>query len=1271
VEGGTADVSGLDERQRTNLSKLVIKASNQLFDDAERTLRGTYGILPDGTIQDEASLAPNPALRARRRTLEGVLAYLRVNGASSKGAVERLTREVAFTHLNRLLAIRVADALGVIAPSLRDGAESAGFRQWIADLAPLLATADETGGYWTYLSQCADELAVDAPALFDPRNPLLSLRPSRTAFETVVGLIADAANADLWEADDTFGWTYQFFNTKDERQQMRAESSAPRDSRELAVRNQFFTPAYVVRFLVHNTLGRRLVDADPSTPLLDQLDLLIDPPTMKGVPIDLTQVKVLDPACGSGHFLLGCYEVLEAAWQLQGVPPAEAALRILPCLWGVDIDPRAVQVAQAAVIFRARRACGRGLLPPPNIVCARALPEEDDAWAHAEAGLGPELRRLVAEIRSALQDAPILGPLLKVEQRLANEIRSTVAGADDTGDDLFAAAGITHDNFGNAERAVIAALQRAADSTTATPAERMLAARASDAVRFVEAVRNRYDTVLMNPPFGEPVPETKDYLKATYPWIPTRDYNLLAAFVGRGVELCKPEGYLGAITSRAGMFLKTFEAWRTDVMLGNQLVALADLGYGVMEEALVEAAAYAISPLEPSQNHAGVYVRLLKDADRSTGLTAAIATDRRGEEDHRVFRVANEEFAVIPGSPMAYWMDTSIRNLFLELPPLEGSGGEVRQGMATADDFRFVRLFWEVHPGHIGFSHEDSVRDKRWVPYAKGGEYSPYWSDIHLVVEWERRGEKVKEHVNGRYPYLNGNAEWVVKNEEYYFRAGLTWPLRTQGGFNPRVLPAGCAFGHKGPAVITKCSDDALVVLSGLMQRPTLFAIGALATFGSYEVGAIQRTPFVGHALERDTRTAVAVTTMNVVAEVAQEHMFNETTRLFQAPSDNLADTVGELVDVDRRHRVNRSLRILRDAEQVDALFARELGLGAEARGFLDEQLGPPVWADSPGIADGDVDHSANPLGPYLIDAELEGYAKTHDVPLDAAARAILDSEPPAEVLVNRAADVVSFLVGVAFGRWDTRGPRKVEEFDPFAPVPLCPPAMLVGEDGFPMIEAPPGYPLAIPPDGVLLDDAGHSLDVVTAVEAAARVAISNGEDLLADAVSVLGRRSLREYLAKAFFKEHLGRYSKSRRQAPVYWQLTIPSGTWSAWLYAPRFSRAMLYAVITHADRRLAAATERMRLLQDDETMTARQRQKAVDAERTVAGELGELRDDVARLAALGWHPDLDDGYVVCAAPLARWFPRNTWRQLSEQLVAIKKGAYPWAGVHEFRDAL
>ena len=1162
-----------------------------------------------------------------------------------------------------------------------------------------MATADDTGGYWTYLGQCADELAIDAPALFDPRNPLLALRPSKAAFESVVALLSDPENADLWDADDTFGWAYQFFNTREERQEMR-KSSAPRDSRELAVRNQFFTPDYVVRFLVHNTLGRRLVDADPSTPLLEQLPLLIDPPTTPGTPVDLAHIKVLDPACGSGHFLLGCYDVLEAAWRLASVPPSEAAARIVPCLWGVDIDPRAVQVAQAALIFRARRACGRSPLPPPNIVCARALPEDAAAWAHAEAGLDEDLRRLVDALREALREAPLLGPLLKAEQKLGAEIRRIAVGVDDTDDNLFAAAGIAHDAFGNAERAVLAALQRAADATSATPTERLLAADASDAVRLVEVVRNRYDAVLMNPPFGEPVPSTKDYIKATYPWIPTRDCNLLAAFVGRGLELCKPEGYLGAITSRVGMFLKTFQKWRTEVMLGNRLVALADLGFGVMEEAMVEAAAYVLSPRRGNGDHASVYVRLLKDANRPAGLAAAIAADRHDEPDHRVFRVRSKEFKSIPGSPMAYWMSESIRRLFVDLPPLEGHGAQVRQGLATADDFRFVRLFWEVAPDSIAVTREETKRRKRWVPYAKGGEYSPYWADIHLLVEWERDGERVKQHVDKRYPYLNGNVDWVVKNQEYYFRPGLTWPRRTNSGFGIRAMPAGAVFGDKGPALIPIGSaSEALAYLRSRLVQALLdasVAAGEETTSGgasrSYEAGMVQNLPWPlangasWPELDEGGRS--------LIDYAAEADRYDETTRLFTDLAHDDGTTIAVLAEARQRVHEERTLAMVRTSYDVEQMVFLRLKIDENGRQFLDEEQGPhPETYPSEPLPDDALAarYLAEPMDrvideiigasggsrsianlTFVGDRRLEVLAhafRRHPSVLVALRRkqAILPPEEPAAT----AASLISWLVGVAFGRWDARRPRSTGNFDPFAPVPLCPPGMLVTDDGFPGTSAPQDYPFALPPDGVLLDQQGHPLDFSSAIEVAASATLAHGDDLLADAVNVLGRTSLRDYLARAFFKEHLSRYSKSRRQAPVYWQLTIPSGAWSAWLYAPRFSREMLYAVITLADHRLANAAERIRSPQDDAIGSARERAKAIDEERTLAAELQELRDDVTRLAGLGWQPDLDDGFVLCAAPLARWFPRNTWRQLSKELSAIKSGAYPWASIHKFWEVL
>jgi hypothetical protein len=604
-------VNGLDAASRDALERAILKGRQVLEGDLAEAAEGRLGIYADGTIDSEDALRLPPGELGQRREVVEVVTHLRREGETAEGAVGRLIREAAFTHLNRLVAIRVAEAIDLLAPSLAQGRASQGFRDML-EVAPLLA-ADATGGYWIYLRLCGDELAADDPVLFDPRNPLLALAPSPAALDKLVEILADPKLANAWAAPDTFGWAYQFFNTGDERRQMRDESSAPRTSRELAVRNQFFTPRYVVDFLVQNSLGRRLVEADPASSLVDKLPLLIDPPSTRRQPLPLDEVRVLDPACGSGHFLLGCYDLLELAWQQVGVKPAEAAARILPCLWGIDIDPRCAQVASAALMLRARRACREGDLPRPNVLTARALPEDPEAWERALAGLSSTHRKLVASLRDGLAQAPVLGPLLKVEERLAADLHRNVpeAGGEDT---LFGAAGVAAAAMDQAEGEVLAAVQRVADEASSSAAERLLAAEATDAIRFVEAMRQRYDAVLMNPPFGEPVTETKPYLRAEYESIPSTA-DLLAAFVGRGLALLESDGYLGAVTSRAGMFLTTFNRWREKVLL-NHLVTLADLGFGVMEGANVEAAAYVLSADQRQPDDESVFLRLLKATDR-------------------------------------------------------------------------------------------------------------------------------------------------------------------------------------------------------------------------------------------------------------------------------------------------------------------------------------------------------------------------------------------------------------------------------------------------------------------------------------------------------------------------------------------------------------------------------------------------------------------------------------------------------------------------------
>jgi 23S rRNA G2445 N2-methylase RlmL len=1291
-------VNGLDTASRDALERAIRKGRQLLEEDLAEAAEGRLGIYADGAIDSEDALRlPSGELGERREVVE-VLTHLRREGETAEGAVGRLIREAAFTHLNRLVAIRVAEAIDLLPPSLAQGKASQGFRD-VLEVAPLLA-ADTTGGYWTYLRLCGDELAADDPVLFDPRNPLLTLAPSPAALDQLVEILANPRLAAAWTAPDTLGWTYQFFNTDEERRQMRDESPAPRTSRELAVRNQFFTPRYVVDFLVQNSLGRRLLEADPASGLIDELPLLVDPPNRRGRPLPLDEVRVLDPACGSGHFLLGCYDLLELAWQRAGVKPAEAAARILPCLWGVDIDPRCAQVASAALMLRARRASREGTLPRPNVVTARALPEDPEAWRRALVGLSWGSRRLIDSFREALTQAPLLGPLLKVEERLTAEIGRVVPEANAEGT-LFGAMGTAADAFGRAETDVLAAVQRVADEAGSTAAERLLAAEASDAIRFVEAMRQRYDAVLMNPPFGEPIPETKPYLRTAYPWIPTRDYNLLAAFVGRGLELCRASGYLGAITSRTGMFLTTFERWRREVLLGHRLVAFADLGHGVMEHALVEAAAYVVGAELPAASDVATFVRLLKDTNRPGALLQAVADIRSAIENPRIFRVRLTDLDTVPRSPMAYWMSPSIRRLFTDLPRLEGNGAEVRVGLQTGDDFRFVRAFWEVDPARIARNREETRRGRRWAPFAKGGEYSPFWADIHLVVDYEDDGRRPREYQGSR-----------VQNARYYFRPGLTWPAHTTSGLGMRLLPTGCVFGHAGPSVFPT-GKTSYLILSWLTSRiakacidASLAAADEVTSGGAkrkYEVGLLQNVPWPGLLLGEDEASALANTAEQLAWRRLKEDASDETSRRFIRPTilPNRGSSFESAIAAAIAARHHAAITDMEAIASAEAILCQTLNLDADAEAYLDEEIGPQPASYPLGPVD-DVDLFAHLMTSpidhvidevvtkrggsraithktYVADRRLEVLAhafKRHPQVLEKARKG-LGLLPPEEPRMS-AEDFVSYLVGVAFGRWDVRIGRDPSLAPPqpglFDPVPLCPPGMLVNDDGLPARKVPPGYPLTLPPDRLLVDEPGHQWDIEAAVRQAAAVLVDDSEAFLAEVEGILGYRSLRAYLRKQFFGDHLGRYSKSRRKAPIYWHLSVPSRAWGVWVYAPALTREALYAVASHAARRLAVGTERAAALRAERDAggrgrSAREADRHLEAEEELVNALQAFRAEAERVAGLGWEPDLDDGIILCAAPLAGLFP--AWRQAAEERAKLRKGAYPWASVSRWRDAL
>jgi hypothetical protein len=650
----------MEKETRSAIQRATQAARTLLEAEVGEQLTGTFDIRADGTVAGEAGAhlrGDNDALRARARLVAAVRHH-RDQGRGESEAVAALTRECAFTLLNRLVALKMLEARGIVLECVSKGAQSAGFKEFSGLCPGLTALPDQ--GYRLYLESVFDELGVEVRVLFDRRDSAGLIWPRKPALDAVLGIVNGAelsgptgqcqaarVGADtcpcVWCKDETIGWVYQYFNGEDERRDMRAASQAPRNSRELAVRNQFFTPRYVVEFLADNTLARTWVEMRQGDTRFteDRAYLVRRPgevfladgaavPTAEAgaeesptyVPFrakkDPRDLKVLDPACGSGHFLLYSFDLLltiyEEAWAdpaaprfadtkrtlAEDYPTLPDLRRALPGLilrhnlHGVDIDPRAAQIAALALWMRAQKAWNqfgvkrgdRPLVTRTNVVVAEPMPGEPDLLDELCRGLDPGVAEVVRAVFEEMKLAGEAGMLLRVDETVRRGLEKLASLGP-----MYAQEGSRR--WQQIDAKVTAALRAYAEAAGgAGYRKRLFAEDAAQGFAFVEVCRQRYDVVLMNPPFGASSLKFKDKLAKTWP---RSKQDVYAAFVERGVSALPPGGLLGAITSRTGFFLKSFQAWREEVVLKQAPPSVvADLGAGVLDSAMVETAAYCL-----------------------------------------------------------------------------------------------------------------------------------------------------------------------------------------------------------------------------------------------------------------------------------------------------------------------------------------------------------------------------------------------------------------------------------------------------------------------------------------------------------------------------------------------------------------------------------------------------------------------------------------------------------------------------------------------------
>ena len=1334
-----------DSTTRAKLQRLVAACRKLLTEEFDDQLQSLYGIYAkDGRVLELDKLASlDDDQRAIGALLRERIAHLQSGLTGSKtplaDAVQRVLREQAFTLLNRFAALRMAEERDLVLQCVGDGLNSKGFQVFENVASPDLGSQYER--YRVFLDCLFDELSLDLGILFDRFSPFGLLFPREPKLKVFLALLNDPELKSLWREDETIGWIYQYFNDEAERKKMRKDSPAPRNSRELAVRNQFFTPRYVVEFLTDNTLGRLWHEMTcGETALRDRCRYLVSRPTeiflkesesapqdtpssgaqgnssqevLLRTPVhipyrplkDPRTIRVLDPACGSMHFGLYAFDLFECiydeAWEiahgsddaLKSAPSftpfvAYAAqfadkttfLREVPRLiiehnlHGIDIDPRAAQIAGLSLWLRAHRAWQRRGVKPAerpritrsNLVCAEPMPGEKELLREFVEGAFPAGERpafafLLEKIFDCMTLAGEAGSLLRIEAEIRTAIaearalaqrQSTLrqaglfAGTERLEQEELNLRGLTTEEqfWEKAEERIYEALETYAEQAENGGGfqRRLFADDAAQGFAFIDLCRKRYDVVVMNPPFGAFSRGSKTYGAETFP---DSAHDIFAAFVECSLGRLNERCFLGAISSRTGFFIASFADWRREILQSQvRLLCFADLGVGVMDNATVEAAAYVLERSATGMNSSepAPYLRLLSYPDKQPHLANAINAFRENLSPTRdLFWAAQDQFALLPDAPFVYWARAQTLRKLSKWPRFEPTAAQVRKGLRTGDNYRFVRALWEL-PSEVftpSIASSYSARQKEesyWVPLVLSGSSQPWFSPIIVALNWRQNGKELRQYVT-KY----GSPSRLIQAEDFYFRPGMSWTRRA-ARFIPYAIPAGCIPTGSRPMAFPDDGNEflSLAVTASRVATEFMRFYGDWFTRPNFLEGKVKLTPWPEISEEQS-----ALLHDYVRSECESRR------RAYRGHEPFLEFLKPFALDVgDGASNVTIDWNTLLGADR-EVIVEAALGLSSEEASELGRDLDEALSIRNTGSHSDEEDEEDE-------DAELV---------LDVSPRSYFDA-------------LLSYAIGCAFGRWDIRyatGEREEPDLpDPFAPLPVCPPGMLQSKDGLPLstevgrcLRTSENYPLDAAWDGILVDDPEHILNLDHCVHVVLQLLWGGRSDEVEHkACDLLGVTSLREYFRrfsdKGFFADHLARYTKSKRKAPIYWPLSTVSGSYTIWLYYPRLTDQTLYRSVTDFVKpKLDAVTADVNRLQSKaQTCTARERDELEEVS-DFQSELQDLHDELLRVAQFPWKPNLNDGVLITASPLWKLFRLPKWQKdLKACWEELAAGDYDWA---------
>ena len=752
---------------------------------------------------------------------------------------------MAYTWFNRLLAIRYMEVHGFLPCRMRmlSNAEGAFEPEVLArpfevemegldagEVAAIVASGDDEALFRCFLLAQVNELAAMMPQVFGevgaaesltlPDN-LLSRNDGNAVYLAVRDLPEHPVDGEgeplqsVWwpkdedgDADPTeiLGWLYQFYNAE-----ARAEyNSSKRKATEedLPVATQLFTPRWIVRYLVENSLGRLWLESHPGSRLKERVPYYVAPEEGEGGgspadPVSAESITLCDPASGSGHMLGYAFGLLCAMYEEEGYRPRDVPALILEKnLQGFEVDPRAAQIAAFRLLMlgreQDRRMLSRGV--EPKITVFGDVRFEDGPLEMTALEEDPGLRDVLAHLGE-------VGSLWRPTEGDVATLRTTAAQLSD--DDIF---------------------------------ERDAKVHVERALACADALSQTFDVVVTNPPYmgsSKFNPWMSKWVKRNYP---DSKSDLCTCFIERTMGMLVPKGYAALATSNSWMFLSSFEKLRNRIIDGFDIETLVQLSVQGFKGIAAQVMAFVIS--KGYTGAKGGYIRLNEFNHHSLQEPKALEAIQNPDCGW-FYRADASRFHEIPGSPIAYWASDAVFDAFRTSRHLK-EYSEPKQGLATSNNSRFLRAWWEVSETSTNWNATSRVQAMesgvKWFPIVRGGSFRKWFGNQFELVDWENDGDEIKKEVLRKYPYLN-KPDFVVKNQDSYFMPSISWSKISSGDLSFRVNPPGSLFEVAGPSLFFIGDRPERYVL-GLLNSSVISHIATiLSPTMNYEVGQISEYP--------------------------------------------------------------------------------------------------------------------------------------------------------------------------------------------------------------------------------------------------------------------------------------------------------------------------------------------------------------------------------------------------------------------------------------------